>query len=154
MSVVIALALMLTACSGDNGPDASDAPSNSSTESDPSTGADATAEGEQPSTVESADAGLPGDLPDFPFPDDYTVVTAGSNSGAWTVMLNVPGGWEDMKAFYQEELPLAGWTIQGDRPFVTKDGTELDASKDNLEVTVGISFVSDATSLVINLVQQ
>lgn len=99
------------------------------------------------------DAAAPESLPDFPFPEDYSVITTGSRGNAFTGVFEVPGGWEDLKAFYEEALPAAGWTVQGDRPFVTKEGTEIDASKDNLDATVGVSSVNGQTSLVVNIVE-
>lgn len=141
-SVAVVLGLTLSACGSDDPPGASDAPPANSQSDKPASASDAD------------DAGRPDHLSDFPLPDGYTVVTSGSNGGAWTAMLNVSAGWEEMKSFYEDELPRVGWAVGGDRPFAAKPGTEIDASKGDLEATVGVSSVDGKTSIVINVVKQ
>jgi hypothetical protein len=143
-SASVILGLTLAAC-GSGDPSAPvDAPPTSSSDATPS---------DQQDSGDTADADRPDNLSDFPLPDTYTVVTSGSLDGAWTAILNVAADWEEMKAFYQDELPRAGWTLSGDRPFMGKAGTELDASKDDMEATVGVSSVDGKTSIVINVVK-
>lgn len=143
-SVFVVLGLTLSACGSDDPSESTEAPPTNSSEASPS---------DQQDSGDTADASRPDNLSDFPLPDTYTVVTSGSSDGAWTAILNVAADWEEMKAFYQDELPRAGWTLSGDRPFMGKAGTELDASKDDMEATVGVSSVDGKTSIVINVVK-
>lgn len=143
----LALSLSLTACGGgdDSSSEATDNPAPSSTGADDADDAGPEAD---------SNAGLPAELSDFPLPAEYAVRTAGSRGGATTAILyNIPDDWEQTKAFYETELPKAGWEIVGDRPFVAKAGTELDATKNGTEATVAISSIDNKTSLTINLIQ-
>lgn len=141
----LALSLSLTACGGDDSSKSADNPAPGSTSS---------GQADAPEAATDSSSKLPAELDDFPLPAEYTVRTAGSQGGATTAILyNIPGHWEETKSFYETELPKAGWEIVGDRPFVGKDGTELDATKSDMEATVGISFIDDKTGLVINLVK-
>lgn len=142
----VALSLSLTACGGgDSGTEAKVNP--------PSNSSDAPTEGDTGAGA-SDNAELPAELSDFPLPAEYTVRTAGARDGATTAILyDIPDDWTQTKTFYETELPKAGWEVVGDRPFVHQDGTELDATRDSMEVTVAISSNGDTTGLTINLIQ-
>lgn len=139
----LGLSFWLTACGGDDSSSAN-SPGNSSD----------SGQADEPKEASNGGLDVPDDVPDFPVPDKYTVKVGADSGEAWTAVLgDIPGGWEETKSFYQEELVKAGWALGGDRPFAGKDGTELDATKADMTVTVAITFINESTGVAINLVR-
>lgn len=141
-------ALILGGCSNDPSVDDVTAEVEAATE------AAGEAAGAQLPSDDSADKELPDGFPaEFPLPDDYTINVSSGNAMGWFVMLKVEPDWEEMKDFYTQALAAAGWDVTGDRPFVAKKGTEIDANKGNREVTVGVTTIDGETTVNINLVK-
>lgn len=65
---------------------------------------------------EAADAGAA--LGDIPLPEGHMVIDEQTDeaTGAETLLVHVPGEFEDHADFYREALPAAGWTIESDEP--------------------------------------
>ena len=148
MVTALGLSVALTACGGDDNAKASDSPPANSTDSSLTDSED------DEGSASGGDSDLPAELDGFPLPPTYEVLVASTSGNATTAVLtDIPQSWEEVKAFYEEELPAAGWEMTGDRPFATTEGTELDAEQPGKSVTISISVAETTTNITINLTQ-
>jgi hypothetical protein len=76
-----------------------------------------------------------------PLPDASDVVTTPGS-----LSFNTASSVADVAAFYQAEIPKAGWTLTTD-PAVTDTSTELDFSQGSVTLTVLISTNASVTSV-------
>jgi hypothetical protein len=61
-----------------------------------------------------------------------------------------PSKLADVAAFYQKQMPAAGWTAQGD-PQITDEFAQLEFSKDGQTAQIMLSVESDKTSVLITV---
>jgi hypothetical protein len=121
-----ALTLAAAACSGDAEP-SDEGPSqttSSSSSSAPQTGSSS------PSIVISSGSetvAIGGDLPEdfpsqFPLPDDVTVAYSASSGEGHLVWFGTDASFDELKSFFDDELPANGWTVDAAFDFDDANG--------------------------------
>lgn len=69
-------------------------------------------------------AEIPSGFPSqFPLPDGATPVYSGSAGGSFSVWFNSSQSIEDLRTFFDSELPSNGWTVQNKADFSDSNGT-------------------------------
>lgn len=122
--LLVLFASIVTSCSGsDEGDDGSSATAAPTTEEQPSEEPDDA----QPTMVISDGSGtvsigggeLPEGWPDsFPLPEGAELAGSASSPGNYVVWFSSEGSaLEDLKAFFDDELPANGWTIESELDF-------------------------------------
>lgn len=89
--------------------------------------------------------GYPADLPAFPGAATKTSMMIPGGTGL--VVFSASEPVEDVLAFFSEQLPVSGWSVDS----TSEDGKRIHASKDTRNVTVVVDQVTDHTEISVVL---
>ena len=89
--------------------------------------------------------GYPADLPTFPGAATKTSMMIPGGTGL--VVFSASEPVEDVLAFFSEQLPVSGWSVDS----TSEDGKRIHASKDTRNVTVLVDQVTDHTEISVVL---
>lgn len=91
-------------------------------------------------------------LGDIPLPDGHMVVDEQTDetTGAETLLVHVPGEFEDHADFYREALPAAGWTIESDEPTAGGFGRQFEATNGTDRVWIQCETFDAGTAIFIS----
>lgn len=74
-------------------------------------------------TVAVGGGGIPSGFPSqFPLPDGASAVYSGAAGGSYTVWFSSPQSIDDLRTFFDSELPGNGWTVQNRADFSDSNG--------------------------------
>lgn len=91
-------------------------------------------------------------ISDIPLPDGHLVVDEQTDqaTGDQTMLVHVPGDFEDHADFYREQLPAAGWTIESDEPTEGGFGRQFEATNGTDRVWIQCETFDAGTAIFIS----
>ena len=149
-ATTILLAWTLTACAtADPAGEGSPAP-----EPDVETTAEPVAETESAdeAAVDEPQAHDGDGIGDIPLPEGHMVVDSQGDeaTGENTMLVHVPGDYEDHADFYREELPKAGWEIVSEEPSEGGFGTLFEVTSDTTRAWIQCETFDGGTAIFIS----